>query len=241
MPGAEEAFRKALQLEPELDQAVSGLGVLMVETGRPQETIEFLREFLMDGSPSVRTMMAYARALSATERHSDALEILARAKELAPDNPEIDAEIAKYSESGSLDGLATSGVQTSTEAVMEEAAPEPPEEPLTEALADSITEAASEPRAVEEADEGTEEPPVVEETPAAEEPVPVPEEAEEPAVEPSEPEEPAEPEEPGVPGLEPFIDMNREPFARPGMSEPPGGIFDNGEEADKGSGPESGS
>ncbi len=112
--GAEEAFKKALQLEPELDQAVSGLGVLLVDTGRPQETIEFLREFLMEDSPSIRTMMAYAKALSATGRHADALEILNRAKELAPDNPEIDVEIAKYSESGSLNDMKSS-VQTSAE------------------------------------------------------------------------------------------------------------------------------
>jgi len=46
-------------------------------------------------------MIAYGRALSATGRHSEAIELMNRAKELAPNNPEIDNEIARYSESGS--------------------------------------------------------------------------------------------------------------------------------------------
>jgi tetratricopeptide (TPR) repeat protein/uncharacterized protein YukE len=125
MTGSEEAFRKALQLEPELDQAVSGLGVLMVDTGRPQETIEFLREFLMDESPSIRTTMAYAKALAATGRHAEALDLLRKAKELAPDNPEIDAEIAAYSESGSVPPPAA-GVQSNIQGVLQESAEEEP-------------------------------------------------------------------------------------------------------------------
>jgi Tfp pilus assembly protein PilF len=99
--GAEEAFRKSLQLDPDLDQAISGLGVLLIDAGRPQETVDFLKEFLEDETPSIRTMIAYGRALSATGRHSEAIELMNRAKELAPNNPEIDNEIARYSESGS--------------------------------------------------------------------------------------------------------------------------------------------
>jgi len=99
--GAEEAFRKSLQLDPDLDQAISGLGVLLIDAGRPQETVDFLKEFLEDEAPSIRTMIAYGRALSATGRHSEAIELMNRAKELAPNNPEIDNEIARYSESGS--------------------------------------------------------------------------------------------------------------------------------------------
>ena len=99
--GAEESFRKSLQLDPDLDQAISGLGVLLIDAGRPQETIDFLKEFLEDETPSIRTMIAYGRALSATGRHSEAIELMNRAKELAPNNPEIDNEIARYSESGS--------------------------------------------------------------------------------------------------------------------------------------------
>jgi tetratricopeptide (TPR) repeat protein/uncharacterized protein YukE len=125
MAGAEESFRKALQLEPELDQAVSGLGVLLVDTGRPQETIEFLREFLMDESPSIRTTMAYARALAATGRHAEALDLLRKARELAPDNPEIDAEIAAYSETGAVPPPAAA-VQSNIQGVLQESAEEPP-------------------------------------------------------------------------------------------------------------------
>lgn len=94
---AEASFRKALELQPDLDQAVSGLGVLLLAGGRAGESISFLEGFMGNETPSIRTMIAYSRALAAEGRHSDAVGTLETALSLAPDNPEVKAELAAYS------------------------------------------------------------------------------------------------------------------------------------------------
>lgn len=93
---AEASFRKALELKPDLDQAVSGLGVLLLAGGRAGESISFLERFMADESPSIRTMIAYSRALAASGRHTDAVATLERAVALAPGNPDVKAELAAY-------------------------------------------------------------------------------------------------------------------------------------------------
>ncbi len=93
---AEASFRKALELQPDLDQAVSGLGVLMLAGGRTGDSIAFLEKFMASETPSVRTMIAYSRALAGAGRHADAVETLERAASLAPDNPEVTAELQAY-------------------------------------------------------------------------------------------------------------------------------------------------
>ncbi|MFO7627037.1 MAG: tetratricopeptide repeat protein [Candidatus Fermentibacteraceae bacterium] len=93
---AEASFRKALELKPDLDQAVSGLGVLLLAGGRSGESISFLEKFMTEESPSIRTMIAYSRALAASGRHADAVATLERAASLAPGNPDVKAELAAY-------------------------------------------------------------------------------------------------------------------------------------------------
>jgi len=97
---AEASFRKALELKPDLDQAVSGLGVLLLAGGRAGESISFLERFMADESPSVRTMIAYSRALAASGRHADAVATLERAVAIAPGNPDVRAELAAYTGDG---------------------------------------------------------------------------------------------------------------------------------------------
>ncbi|HPJ27526.1 MAG TPA: tetratricopeptide repeat protein [Candidatus Sabulitectum sp.] len=96
LEGAEKLFRKALGESPELEPALSGLGMIMVRTARAEETIQFLKSTILSGEPSVRTTIAYARALVALERHDEAVELLETALKGAPDNPEIKAELAEY-------------------------------------------------------------------------------------------------------------------------------------------------
>ena len=96
MEGAEAHFRKALGESPELEPALSGLGLIMVKTDRAEETIEFLKSTILSGEPSVRTTIAYTRALAALERHDEAVELLETALRGAPDNPEIKEELAGY-------------------------------------------------------------------------------------------------------------------------------------------------
>jgi tetratricopeptide (TPR) repeat protein len=97
---AEASFKKALELKPDLDQAVSGLGVLLLAGGRAGESISFLERFMTEESPSIRTMIAYSRALAASGRHTDAVATLERAASLAPGNPEVKAELAAYTGDG---------------------------------------------------------------------------------------------------------------------------------------------
>ena len=97
---AEASFKKALELKPDLDQAVSGLGVLLLAGGRAGESISFLERFMTEDSPSIRTMIAYSRALAASGRHSDAVATLERAASLAPGNPDVKAELAAYTGDG---------------------------------------------------------------------------------------------------------------------------------------------
>lgn len=96
MDEAEQLFRKALEISPDLEPAVSGLGMLMVSTGRADETIEFLKKELIDGDPSVRTTIAYTRALSDTDRHHEAVELLETSLRAAPGNHDLLEELAKY-------------------------------------------------------------------------------------------------------------------------------------------------
>lgn len=97
---AEASFKKALELKPDLDQAVSGLGVLLLAGGRAGESISFLERFMTEESPSIRTMIAYSRALAASGRHTDAVATLERAASLAPGNPYVKAELAAYTGDG---------------------------------------------------------------------------------------------------------------------------------------------
>lgn len=96
MDEAERLFRKALEISPDLEPAVSGLGMLMVSTGRAEETIEFLKKALADGDPSVRTAIAYARALTALDQHDKAVDLLETSLRAAPDNHDLLEELAKY-------------------------------------------------------------------------------------------------------------------------------------------------
>lgn len=99
LDSAEENFRKALQADPGLEPALSGLGTLLVHTGRPEETIEFLTGFFNEGvEPSVDVMLAMSRAYAATGRHSDAVSLLEKAAEAAPGHPGVEQELAQYRE-----------------------------------------------------------------------------------------------------------------------------------------------
>jgi len=96
---AEAGFRKALEIDPALEPAVSGLGALMVFDGRPEDGIRFLSGFIAGGgeqSPGV--MLALARAYASSGRHRDAVELLERALQAAPGHPGIETELAQYRE-----------------------------------------------------------------------------------------------------------------------------------------------
>ncbi len=94
---AEESFRKALKADPDLEPAISGLGTILVHTGRANETIEFLQKFFdRESEPSIGVMIAMSRAYSAEGNHSKAVALLEKAEKVAPGHPELEQELAKY-------------------------------------------------------------------------------------------------------------------------------------------------
>ena len=94
---AEENYRKALKADPDLDPAVSGLGTVLIYTGRANETIEFLQRFFeRESEPSIGVMIAMSRAYAAVENHSKAVALLEHAEKVAPGHPELEQELAKY-------------------------------------------------------------------------------------------------------------------------------------------------
>lgn len=94
---AEESFRKALKADPDLEPAISGLGTILVHTGRANETIEFLQKFFdRESEPSIGVMIAMSRAYSAEGNHSKAVTLLEQAEKVAPGHPELEQELAKY-------------------------------------------------------------------------------------------------------------------------------------------------
>jgi tetratricopeptide (TPR) repeat protein len=96
MEASEKFFKLALQASPNLEPAVSGLGMLMVKTGRAEETIEFLKQTVLSGEASVRTVIAYSRALAALTKHDEAVELLEASLRAAPDNPDLNEELSLY-------------------------------------------------------------------------------------------------------------------------------------------------
>ncbi|MCK5785627.1 MAG: hypothetical protein KAH54_03605 [Candidatus Sabulitectum sp.] len=96
MEESEKFFRKALEASPDLEPAISGLGMLMVKTGRAEETIEFLKNAIPDVDMSVRTVLALSRALAAVDKHSEAVELLETTLRGAPNHPDLTDELARY-------------------------------------------------------------------------------------------------------------------------------------------------
>jgi Flp pilus assembly protein TadD len=98
MDKAEASFRSALEADPDLEPALSGLGALLVTDGRPDETIEFLRSFVEEAEPSSSVLLAYTRALAAQGSHARAVELLKKALQTDPGNPEIEEELGRYTD-----------------------------------------------------------------------------------------------------------------------------------------------
>ncbi len=94
---AEEHFKQALKINPDLDPAISGLGTVMLISGRAGDTIDFLQKYLKEGSDtSTGVMIALSRAYAAQDNHAKALELLEKAEKIAPGHPELEQELAKY-------------------------------------------------------------------------------------------------------------------------------------------------
>ena len=97
LENAEEHFRNALETDPDLEPALSGLGTVLVMSGRPGDTIDFLQKYIEEGSgASTGVMIALSRAYAARDDHARALSLLEEAEKAAPGHPELEQELARY-------------------------------------------------------------------------------------------------------------------------------------------------
>ena len=93
-PEAEKAFKEALKVDPENEEALTGLGSLYMDMGDTKSAIEKLRA-ATDKAPSERSLAALARAYEDVQNYKDAAEALKRALELAPDDIRLVRELAE--------------------------------------------------------------------------------------------------------------------------------------------------
>jgi Flp pilus assembly protein TadD len=81
---AEEAYRRALEIEPRYREAVVNLALLLTQSGRPEEGAELIRCFLASEAPCSRSLIAFGNACSALGSVDEAASAYDRALELNP-------------------------------------------------------------------------------------------------------------------------------------------------------------
>ena len=85
---AEKAYNSAIQVDPDNEDALTGLAMLYSDLGDTQRAIEKLKA-ATDKSPNEHTLAALASAYEQTRDYKNAAAALQRAVEIAPDNPRL--------------------------------------------------------------------------------------------------------------------------------------------------------
>ncbi len=93
-PEAEKSFNQALQIEPDSEDALIGLGELYGQLGDPKRAAEKLKA-AVDKHPSPRTLAALASAYEDLEDYKDAADVLKRALEAGSEDERIPGQLAK--------------------------------------------------------------------------------------------------------------------------------------------------
>jgi tetratricopeptide (TPR) repeat protein len=93
-PESEKAFKKAMELEPDNEEVLTGLAMVYADVGDTKSAAGLLRR-ASDKNPSVRTLAALAAAYEQLRDYDNAASALRKALELAPDNPEIKRGLAQ--------------------------------------------------------------------------------------------------------------------------------------------------
>jgi tetratricopeptide (TPR) repeat protein len=97
---AEKAFRNALELEADNEDALTGLAMVYSDVGDMKSVVEALKK-VVDKSPSLRTLVALANTYEQMRDYSNAAEVLKQALKLNEANPQIKRALAQnllYSE-----------------------------------------------------------------------------------------------------------------------------------------------
>jgi tetratricopeptide (TPR) repeat protein len=91
---AEKAYQRALQLDPNSEEAMTGLAMVYSDLGDNRRAVEML-ERVVRANPNLRTLTSLAGAYEQMRDYKGAAEVLKRALELAPDSPELKRALAQ--------------------------------------------------------------------------------------------------------------------------------------------------
>jgi len=93
-PDSEKAFNAALKIEPDNEEALTGLASLYLDLGDTKSAIEKLKA-VTDKAPSERTLAALAKAYEDVQDYKGAADALQRALAIAPDDARLMRELAE--------------------------------------------------------------------------------------------------------------------------------------------------
>lgn len=91
---AEQAYKRALELDPDNEYALHGLALLYQDLGDSKSAIQMWQR-LAEQNPSPRILQALASSYEQARDHASAIQVLRKALELAPKDPEIKRELAE--------------------------------------------------------------------------------------------------------------------------------------------------
>jgi tetratricopeptide (TPR) repeat protein len=91
---SEKSYKRAMELDPNNEDALTGLAVVYSDVGDTKKAIEMLR-VVTERDPSPRTLEALAQAYDQVRDYKSAAEVLKKAIELAPDNARYKRQLAQ--------------------------------------------------------------------------------------------------------------------------------------------------
>jgi tetratricopeptide (TPR) repeat protein len=91
---AEKSYKHAMDINPNSEDALTGLAMVYSDVGDVKKAIEMLR-VVTERDPSPRTLEALAQAYDQTRDYKKAAEVLKKAIELVPDNARFKRQLAQ--------------------------------------------------------------------------------------------------------------------------------------------------
>jgi tetratricopeptide (TPR) repeat protein len=91
---AEKTYKHVIEIDPNNEEALTGLAMVYSDAGDTRRAIEMLRQ-VTDRDPSANTLEALAQAYDQVRDYKSAAEVLRKAVEMAPDKPRLKRELAR--------------------------------------------------------------------------------------------------------------------------------------------------
>jgi tetratricopeptide (TPR) repeat protein len=91
---SEKSYKRAMEINPNSEEALTGLAVVYSDIGDTKKAIEMLR-VVTERDPSPRTLEALAQAYDQVRDYKSAAEVLKKAIEISPDNARLKRELAQ--------------------------------------------------------------------------------------------------------------------------------------------------